>query len=88
MKKEIHNLNKFVSYRIHITSFKIANYCNITKLDVKNNSKRKYLYFTTKSLQEFNMLHSLFYSQGKKSSKLIEKLLTPIGLAYWIMVLK
>ena len=72
-----HNFNIFV----------LANYCNITKLDVKKfivkGNIHKYFYFTTKSLQEFKMLHSLFYSQGKNSSYNNRKIIN----SYWVSIL-
>lgn len=41
--------------------------------------------FSTYSLPCFNELHSMFYPKGKKIVPLnIEKLLTPLGLVYWI----
>ena len=80
-----------IEYIQHVFNiFASANYNNITNLKVKearvDGKIHKYLSFNTKSLKELNILHSLFYSQGKKIVPLtIEKLLTPIGLAYWIM---
>jgi hypothetical protein len=41
--------------------------------------------FTTYSLPCFNEFHNMFYPKGKKIVPFnIEKLLTPLGLAYWI----
>jgi hypothetical protein len=80
-----------IAYIHHVFNiFVNSNYCNITKLDVKEiivkGNMYKYLSFSTKSLQEFNRLHSLFYINRKKIVSIeIENLLTPIGLAYWIM---
>lgn len=80
-----------IDYIQHIFNLLVsANYCNITKLEVKDILVKgkiyKYLDFNTKSLQEFTILHSLFYYQKKKIIPItIENLLTPIGLAYWVM---
>jgi hypothetical protein len=60
-----------MAYIHHVFNiFGNSNYCNITKLDVKEiivkGNMYKNLSFSTKSLQEFNRLHSLFYINRKK----------------------
>lgn len=84
-----------MAYIHHVFNiFVNSNYCNITKLDVKeiivleDGNIYKYLSFSTKSLQEFNRLHSLFYINRKKIVPIeIENLLVtaPIGLAYGVL---
>jgi hypothetical protein len=53
--------------------------------DKRTNKVYTRILFSTYSLPCFNVLHSMFYPNGKKIVPLnIEELLTPLGLAYWI----
>lgn len=58
------------------------------KFHKRTNKENYSYYFKTLSYPSFNYYHSLFYTNGsavKSIPKNIGELLTPIGLAYWIM---
>lgn len=54
---------------------------------IKNRNHKYYGYeFNTFTFRSFNWIHKLFYKKGKKYiNKEIEKYLTPLSLAIWIM---
>ena len=65
---------------------KDSKYYEKTWEDKKINQKYTSIAFTTMQLPCFTELHSLWYSKKKKVvPKNIKELLTPVGLAHWIM---
>ena len=57
-----------------------------TWIDKKTNREYSSISFATMQLPCFTKIHSLWYKNGKKIVPLnIKELLTPIGLAHWIM---
>jgi len=55
-------------------------------IDKRNNETYYYFHFATMQLPCFNLYREIFYNLGKKLvPNNIYKLLTPIGLAFWII---
>ena len=76
-----HVLNLFKPYLSE--TFKLK---EKTFKDNRTNNTYKSVNFATLSLPCFNQYKSLFYKNNKKIVPInIQELLTPIGLAYWIM---
>ena len=76
-----HVLNLFKPYLSE--TFKLK---EKTFKDNRTNNTYKPVNFATLSLPCFNQYKSLFYKNNKKIVPInIQELLTPIGLAYWIM---
>ena len=76
-----HVLNLFKPYLSE--TFKLK---EKTFKDNRTNNTYKSVNFSTLSLPCFNQYKSLFYKNNKKIVPInIQELLTPIGLAYWIM---
>ena len=84
----IHNLNYFKHvlnlFKPYLSeTFKLK---EKTFKDNRTNNTYKSVNFSTLSLPCFNQYKSLFYKNNKKIVPInIQELLTPIGLAYWIM---
>lgn len=77
-------------YLIYLNLY-IKRFCCATKsrtfIDKKTNISYKSIYFATLTLPCFNYYRNLFYNKDNKKivPNNINQLLTPRGLAYWIM---
>jgi LAGLIDADG DNA endonuclease family len=72
----------------YFSGFCTANYTPVTRtnLDSRNGEAYLVISFATMQLVCFNIVHSLFYQDNTKIVPYnIFNLLTPIGLAFWIM---